>query len=278
MQRFAKAYEILGLKVGATPEEVKRAYRRLAFKYHPDINPSAAAHELFIHVQKAYEIIITAEKTWTEVRSESEHSNPQTRDRDQMRANREEAMRYGRERAQRLDRIQMQREAKQYARFKKSIFYPWTIAMTYVSLVMFILIFADAFLLTNVNHGYVKAKEAVKTHLFGMDYTSAYKLTFGNGETVELAASVGSQINTESHISFAQSLIFRDIPRVYVVSKDLKAYTKNTFNKPPYIFFLIFLAIPFLLFYVDRPSAVFYSAGAFARYAIVVFIIAYIVF
>ena len=278
MQRFAKAYEILGLKVGASPDEVKRAYRKLAFKYHPDINNSAVAHELFIHVQKAYEIITTAEKTWSEVKPEQRSGNAQAHERDRMRINREEAMRFARERAQRIDRMQLQRETRQFAHFKKSIFYPWTIAMTYVSLVMFILVLADAFLLTNVNHGYVKAKEVVSSNFLGVDYNSGYKLTFGNGDTIELNTGVGSQITPESHISFAKSLIFSDIPRVYVVDKDLKAHTKNTFNKPPYIFFLIFLAVPLLLFCVDRPSAVFYSAGAFARYAIIIFILAYIIF
>ena len=81
-----------------------------------------------------------------------------------------------------------------------------------------------------------------------------------------------------SHVSFARSFIFNDIPRVYVVNKDLKEFVVDTFNKPPYLFFLLFLAVPLLLYYVDRPSAVFYAAGAFARYAVVIFIVSYMIF
>ncbi|MBT5976377.1 MAG: DnaJ domain-containing protein, partial [Flavobacteriales bacterium] len=38
MQRFEKAYEILGLESKASIDEVKKAFRKKALKYHPDIN------------------------------------------------------------------------------------------------------------------------------------------------------------------------------------------------------------------------------------------------
>ena len=48
------AYRTLGLEVGATPAEVKRAYRRLAKAFHPDsAGPSALPRFLAIH--EAYE-------------------------------------------------------------------------------------------------------------------------------------------------------------------------------------------------------------------------------
>ena len=36
-------YKVLGLKAGASPDEIRSAYRRLVKKYHPDRNPSASA-------------------------------------------------------------------------------------------------------------------------------------------------------------------------------------------------------------------------------------------
>jgi curved DNA-binding protein CbpA len=48
-------YKVLGLKVGASPDEIRSAYRRLVKKYHPDRNPSASAATQFIAVQTAYE-------------------------------------------------------------------------------------------------------------------------------------------------------------------------------------------------------------------------------
>ena len=50
-------YVILGLTRGASVNEIKRAYRRLARKYHPDINPGdRAAEEHFKGISEAYDV------------------------------------------------------------------------------------------------------------------------------------------------------------------------------------------------------------------------------
>lgn len=50
-------YEVLGVRRDATEEEIKEAYRRLALKYHPDVNPSKEAAEKFIEINKAYAVL-----------------------------------------------------------------------------------------------------------------------------------------------------------------------------------------------------------------------------
>ncbi len=50
-------YEVLGVARDADKEEMKRAYRRLARKYHPDVNREAGAEERFKEINRAYEVL-----------------------------------------------------------------------------------------------------------------------------------------------------------------------------------------------------------------------------
>ena len=47
-------YGILGVSREATDDEIKRAYRKLARQYHPDVNPDPEAHEKFKDINAAY--------------------------------------------------------------------------------------------------------------------------------------------------------------------------------------------------------------------------------
>src|SRR5215217_1357510 len=56
-------YEILGVKRDAKPDEIKRAYRRLARKYHPDVNPGdKSAEERFKKITEAHEVLSDEKK------------------------------------------------------------------------------------------------------------------------------------------------------------------------------------------------------------------------
>ena len=56
-------YEVLGLQKGASDDEIKKAFRKMAMKYHPDKNPGdKEAEEKFKEVNEAYSVLSDADK------------------------------------------------------------------------------------------------------------------------------------------------------------------------------------------------------------------------
>lgn len=50
-------YEILGVRIGATIDEIKSAYKNLAKKYHPDISKEPNAVEMMKQINNAYDVL-----------------------------------------------------------------------------------------------------------------------------------------------------------------------------------------------------------------------------
>ena len=62
MASTSSLYETLGVDKSASAEEIKKAYRRLARKYHPDINKEPGAEDKFKEINAAYEILSDEKK------------------------------------------------------------------------------------------------------------------------------------------------------------------------------------------------------------------------
>ncbi len=60
--KYKDYYAVMGVERGASAEEIKKAYRKLARKFHPDVSKEAHAEERFKEVQEAYETLKDPEK------------------------------------------------------------------------------------------------------------------------------------------------------------------------------------------------------------------------
>jgi curved DNA-binding protein len=59
---FRDYYDVLGVPRGASNEDIRRAYRKLARQYHPDVNKEAGAEDRFKEISEAYEVLRDPEK------------------------------------------------------------------------------------------------------------------------------------------------------------------------------------------------------------------------
>ena len=62
---MADYYETLGVDKNASKDEIKSAFRKMARKYHPDVNKEPGAEEKFKEIGKAYETLMDDEKRAT---------------------------------------------------------------------------------------------------------------------------------------------------------------------------------------------------------------------
>ncbi|MFC2112974.1 J domain-containing protein [Bacteroidota bacterium] len=119
-------YKILGIEHDATPDEIKRAYRAMAKIYHPDINKSPDAHDRFVEITEAYEILMNRDLHAYYVH------RYRTDDKEFMRAQYERAREAAQEAARRYARMKFEKFKQEQEAFKKSGWHDLLLTLRYI--------------------------------------------------------------------------------------------------------------------------------------------------
>jgi curved DNA-binding protein CbpA len=116
-------YSILGLPQGASKDAIKKAYRKLAFEWHPDLNPSKEAEEKFRQVNEAYEALIEG-KGKSEFKISFQYSNvPKSKAEKRREDNRERMKKFVEKRQNEFRAMRVEYRDSKYSSLFKFFFY-----------------------------------------------------------------------------------------------------------------------------------------------------------
>ncbi len=128
-----KYHKILGIQDGAGTEEIKKAFRSLAKKWHPDVNKSPEAHKKFIQICEAYEILThQSEKGRTGAKDQTGRESGQSRY--------DEFVRQAKRKAREKARMKYEQMQKEHEAFQKSGLYDIVLLLHYILRAALILI------------------------------------------------------------------------------------------------------------------------------------------
>jgi curved DNA-binding protein CbpA len=144
-------YEILQIPEDSKQDEIQRAYRRLAKKYHPDVNKSPDAHEKFCEITEAYEFLMNHWPLHVDQNANGTGYKQKYNDYQQT-AEYERFQQEARERAQQQAKMRYEKFMKQHEAFQESgindIALLLTVVMRTLSMALFLFLFLTPILLT----------------------------------------------------------------------------------------------------------------------------------
>jgi hypothetical protein len=126
MPKYKDYHKVLEIDREAGPVEIKQAYRNMAKKFHPDINDSEDAHQRFIEITEAYEILMNRDLHEYYVHREKGTDSAF------MRAHYEKARREARESAQRYSKMKYEKFMQEQEAFRKSGWHDLILTLRYI--------------------------------------------------------------------------------------------------------------------------------------------------
>ena len=238
-------YARLGLAPNASAAEVKKAYRNLAKRFHPDKNPSREAHERFLKITEAYEIICgsralpRSKPNKQEAKKNTEPKNHSTKTPEQEQV--EKAIRF-KIYKERLAKIEYLKQLKRYMPIRSGFQLKLFNAIVVASILALTIVTLDFYLPSRLSKHRVDY-----WHLEGYSIfydTNVYNLNF---DDIRSASIVGNGVLhlSENDVFFIEkSRIMKEPRAIYMPSKlDFWKldFSQSMFAFLPYVYMLLLI-------------------------------------
>lgn len=291
-----EARRILNIHDGATEAEIKKAYRVMALKYHPDRNPSADAKMNFIEIHDAYELLMSPSST-DYYSSKSTDSTTHHTARSRQSHHRRTQYQWGNQtdfnkRAEQYTKEEWDakynsaREAYNKAFEKKSQMIYAQFFNDYMSgwkrkFMMFVAVISFIFAFIFTLDYTLPRKEVIVEPKFEMDFDKKQFFLLFDDIIIEISGKIFYRFfNDVSSISYDKSTIFQDVTNIKLTGLHQKnAEDFKVFN-PLYYFplFQIILLIPILTFFFEKPTFNFVFYGIHFNSYVIPIIIIYLMY
>jgi hypothetical protein len=240
-----KYYTTLELTSSATAEQVKKAYRRLAMKYHPDRTSEPGAVDRFLEVTEAYEIITGqrplpkrgfSTKTTAQTPASSEEEKQREYD---------ERIKKARMRFQQRKQDEKLKEEAFFTSILSGKLYRFFCWIVWISCITSLLIIADTFIVGKTEEqSIVSINAEVKG---GMMYDLVFEAVLDRDEVVWLDLDLILILNESQEITIERSRVFNEIKNISFYHRGSQMETKpdftlmGTFPLVPLLFLIPFI-------------------------------------
>jgi len=248
----SECYRILELPVGASDALIKKQFKKLALRFHPDRNPSPEAHEHFILISNAVDQLLKAKDTaTTQTRKKSRPTNPEKK-----RAEQEQRIRVAKERFEqqrRSDELEQERYFRSLTTGKKWQLYK---LIALLSFTLSIALLLDLMLPHHLEKD--KMVAFYPKAIGGIKYDYVYEIAFSKNNTLFAQRFFENWKLSESPVIIEKSRLFHTPISFHEMnsSPSIQAYfdfNLAAFGLPLMILFLV----PLIPYFFQRKTVYF---------------------
>lgn len=263
-------FKILGIKNDASPTEIRKAYRLLAKKYHPDTNKDKGAAQQFLMIQEAYEQICNGAN---EIDKSIKQKEQQTEDQYQKDL---ESYRQRRNAAREKLRQKKQREEAYklayLARLKSGYIGRWHQIVAYFGLILFMVVWLDFFLKPSTQTLVVETY-GIKTY-GSIDNHTVQLIKCTDGRYFWCADIHGHQIATSQSLKAIQTPWLHQVKALSFYRDSFQRTTPVHFSFYwAQIWWSLLLLFPIISWYFASADIIFVLGSYISRYVILLLIL-----